>query len=475
MAKRKSTLKSERLGEKRKANNGQMMTIINYNGVNDIDIEFEDGTIVKHQYYKQFKIGEVRNPNVPVAKYANANRNIKNDRVGETIESTSGLKMTIIRYENAHNIDVRFEDGVVILHKNYANFITGKIKHPTIYPNGIRIDEFAYRKKDDWYYICSHDDWKEQKILPIKEICPEPIITSQKQSERRVIYGKLTNQTNTATNGMKITCIADNGSKDITVMFEDGAIREHQRRESFLNGHIRHPKDIVPNKKRNIKNHIGEEYVDKCGRKLKIVEYFSNSNVTIEYEDGTRLENKEYRIIKKGADLYPKTHVGEKIMARNGLMMEIINDDIWNDLHVKFEDGVIVRGVTHAQFENRSIKHPNISGRTNKQAQSRIGMELVMKNGLKAKIVKYDNASSIDVLFENGILVKNRDWNSFRDKRMGMPRYVGKIFIKEFAYRLEDDWYYIVMRDDWKECKIMSVKQMYEHENTDCATIRKED
>ena len=465
-------VKTERIGERKRVNNGQMVEIIDYKGVNDITVRFEDGTELSHRSYKAFVSGELKNPNVPVQTYANNKRDVKDERVGETVMSTSGIRMTIIKYENAHNVDVKFENGVVILKKSYSHFKTGQIKLPTIFPNGIRTVEFAYRKGNDWYYVCEHDEWPEQRILPVKEICPEPIMTSKNKTERRVIYGSLVNQTVIASNGMKITCIADNGSKDITVRFEDGAISEHQRRESFLMGHIRHPSIAKKKSRRSIEKHIGEVYYDKKGRKMTIVEYYSNSNVTIEYEDGTRLENKEYRIIKKGADLYPITRVGETAIARNGLKMTIIDDTIWHDVHVQFEDGTIVRGCTHAQFDARAIKHPDYSARSSKHAKERTGLKAHMKNGLMAEVVAYKNASSIDVLFENGLLVRDRDWCSFEGHRLGMPRYVGKLFIKEFAYRLNDDWYYIVHNDEWSEDKIMSVREMYESENTDHADIR---
>jgi hypothetical protein len=168
------------------------------------------------------------------------------------------------------------------------------------------------------------------------------------------------------------------------------------------------------------------------------------------------------------------TRVGETAIARNGMKMKIIDDTIWHDVHIQFEDGTIVRGCTHAQFDSRAIRHPKYNAKTAKDAKARMGMKARMKNGMMAEIVGYHNASSVDVLFENGLLVKDRDWSSFEGHRMGMPRYVGQLFIKEFAYRLEDDWYYIVHKDGWNEDKIMSVKEMYESENTDHGSIRPE-
>lgn len=56
-------MKTYRVRESNIANNGQTMTIIGYKNWNDIDIRFEDGTIVKNRGYSAFKSGKIRNPN----------------------------------------------------------------------------------------------------------------------------------------------------------------------------------------------------------------------------------------------------------------------------------------------------------------------------------------------------------------------------------------------------------------------------
>ena len=38
--------------------------------------------------------------------------------------------MTIIKYRKYKNIDIQFEDGTIIKHKRYDNFLNGKIRNP---------------------------------------------------------------------------------------------------------------------------------------------------------------------------------------------------------------------------------------------------------------------------------------------------------------------------------------------------------
>lgn len=67
-----------------------------------------------------------------------SNQTRKNNRVGEIAVSTSGIRMRIIAYRNALDIDVQFENGEVVKNKTYANFISGHIK-----PSNSRCDKIV--------------------------------------------------------------------------------------------------------------------------------------------------------------------------------------------------------------------------------------------------------------------------------------------------------------------------------------------
>ena len=110
--------KTNRLGETRMMNCGMEATIIRYGKAIDIDVRFEDGTVVKHKSYSKFKKGGIANPN------------IKASRFDETRMMSCGMEATIIRYGGATDIDVRFEDGAIMEHMIYSKFKKGSIAHP---------------------------------------------------------------------------------------------------------------------------------------------------------------------------------------------------------------------------------------------------------------------------------------------------------------------------------------------------------
>ena len=102
-------------------NCGTEATIIRYGGATDIDVRFEDGTVVEHRGYGNFKRGEIANPDTKVSA---------KDRLGETRMMNCGTEATIIRYGGATDIDVRFEDGAIVEHMTYSKFKKGSIAHP---------------------------------------------------------------------------------------------------------------------------------------------------------------------------------------------------------------------------------------------------------------------------------------------------------------------------------------------------------
>ena len=112
-----------RLGETRMMNCGMEATIIRYGRYDDIDVRFEDDTIIKHRRYGQFKKGEIANPNMKASA---------ENRLGETRMMKCGMEATIIRYENATDIDVRFKDGTMVEDKAYSAFKKGEIANPDI-------------------------------------------------------------------------------------------------------------------------------------------------------------------------------------------------------------------------------------------------------------------------------------------------------------------------------------------------------
>lgn len=110
-----------RSGETNFNNQGLKMTIVNYKNNHDIDVEFEDGTIIEHRCYSEFKDGGIRNKNY--SKY-----------IGETSKNNDGQKMTVIGGSTHDNLIVKFEDGTIVNNIDFKRFREGCVSNP-YFPN----------------------------------------------------------------------------------------------------------------------------------------------------------------------------------------------------------------------------------------------------------------------------------------------------------------------------------------------------
>ena len=172
------------IGETRIMNNGLKATIIAKRSYRDIDVQFEDGTIVKNRTYINFKNGRISNSvkrtKIPIGQY-----------VGRTKVMNNGLKAMVIEEESGKNLTIQFEDGTIVYNKTRTNFDRGNVRNPNITSDKI------------------------QKI-------------------------------NRMRNGLKASIICDRGCGDIDVQFEDGYVVEHKARSSFKRRTIKYMRiDII--------------------------------------------------------------------------------------------------------------------------------------------------------------------------------------------------------------------------------------
>lgn len=293
----------------------------------------------------------------------------KANRTGETTVACNGLSMTIIKYNNCDNIDVQFSDGTIVRHKTYQNFKAGNIKNPNI-----------------------NNDYISGKL---------------NKCNKRI------GETNIACNGLKMTIIKYRDAKNIDIQFEDGLIIKHKTYNSFKRGEIKHPDMTVHNR-------IQQKYKHK---------YINTENI-----------------------------------MSNGMIAKCIRYKTYQDADIQFEDGIIINHVPIYRFLKGNIMHPtknSYTKRTENCKHTHMGELSVSSDNLNAQIIKYNNANDITIRFENGITKHNVKYYNFRNGRFAMPNKINNTIIKSFAYKLNDDWYYICYHPDWTEDKILSIKEIY--------------
>ena len=107
---------------------GLKATIIAYRRSDDIDVEFEDGTIVRHKKLDSLRKGVIGHPRISqydiIKKRASC--------IGVSIMQKCGMVATCIAYRKADDIDVQFEDGTIAEHRYKSHFYNGSVKNPNI-------------------------------------------------------------------------------------------------------------------------------------------------------------------------------------------------------------------------------------------------------------------------------------------------------------------------------------------------------
>ena len=425
-----------KIGESNKTNNGQVMTIIRYRRSDDIDVQFEDGTIVKHKTYNSFKKGQIKNPN-DINKYIN-----------ETNIATNGQIMTIIEYRNNNDIDVQFEDDTIVRNKTYSCFKLGRIKNPNCIVAGIsynelfclkQLEQFGFKKYNkgqlkyfglnklelDLYnselkvgieydggaYNKNKKYHTTEKDLKKDLLCKQAGITLYRIREPQLPkYNSSSVKfylTNTAHGSQNLIDTLKLIIEDINKRFN----MEFKYKYKHKNINIFNNKIKKSNKATN-------------GQVMTIIKYRRCDDIDIQFEDGTIVKNKTYNSFKLGNIKNPNfnnelilknNRLNEIVQAKNGQLMTIIEYRNSKDIDIQFEDGVIVKHKNYDCFKIGNIKNPNL------QHTLKVNEINIAKNGQIITIIEYRNSKDIDIQFEDGTIVKNKSYNDFKKGMIKNP------------------------------------------------------
>jgi len=346
-----------------KMKNGQMATIIRHGGYNDVDIQFEDGTIVEHKVLSKFKSGSIYNPN--------CNSFTKSSCEGLTIYQKCGMNATCIKYRSNRDIDVLFEDGTIVEHRQKNSFLLGNIKNPNY-------DQ----------YSCL-------------------------------------NETRTMKNGQSAKCVAYRKTSDLDVEFEDGTLIEHRTKGEFYSGGIDNP---------NYNRHSckGESKKMNNGQMATCIEYRSSDDIDIQFEDGTIVEHRTKESFSEGYATNPNFNQysceGETRRMNNGQMATCIEYRKSDDIDIQFEDGTIVTGRTKALFLKGIVDNPNYD------QYSCLNEKRMMNCGMNAMCIAYRNSDDIDIQFEDGNIIRNVSKSRFYSGNIRNPGILTASLPQEIIY-----------------------------------------
>ena len=393
-------IKTDRLGKTKMMSCGMEATIIRYGGATDIDVCFEDGTVVEHRTYGSFKKGEIAKRNVKASAET---------RLGETRMMNCGMKATIIRYGKYRDIDVRFEDGTVAKNRGYRDFKKGEIANPK--NKASRLGETSMMNCGMEATIIRYGGATDIDVrFEDGAVAEHKVYGVFKRGEiANPNFNPRLGEIRMMNCGMRATIIRYREYADIDVRFEDGTVVVHKQYNQFKRGGIANP-----NTKVSAKDRLGETRMMNCGMEATIIRYGKYRDIDVRFEDGTVAKNKAYGKFKKGAIANPniktEARLGETRMMNCGTEATIIRYGNAGDIDVRFEDGEVVVHKAYDSFKKGKIANPNMKA----SAEDRLGETRVMNCGMKATIIRYGNAGDIDVRFEDEAVVEHRLYREFK-------------------------------------------------------------
>lgn len=244
-------------------------------------------------------------------------------------------------------------------------------------------------------------------------------------SSRKVRVGEI----NKMNNGLNATIIAYRKCEDIDIQFEDGVTVYNKDYSNFKKGNIKHPHIKVASRKTNF-FHINESKIMNNGQIAEIIAYKKNDDIDVRFEDGTIRTGVQYSNFKNGTLSNPNfkkkykqraNHINETKIMHCGMNAKIIDYKNSSDIDVQFEDGTIVKNKQYSSFKIGTIENPNCKTKRKTLKDIRIGEVKIMNNGHPAKIVSYRTSADLDVSFGDGIIVEHTTYSSFLSGSIANP------------------------------------------------------
>lgn len=358
------TKASERIGVESTSRDGKRAQVVSYSTCENFIIRFCDGKEMKLKNWRYFIEG-----NFNYEKHFKAPRN-REERIGEKKVMNNGLTAEVIEYRGSHDMDILFEDGGKRTGVSWRDFCIGNIAHPTIHGGNVSQNELVLR-----FYLES---------LGFVRI-PQ----RSKRSDRVGLEGKELDLYN---DKLKIAIEYDGEYSHTKNKDDEGknkiveklGIKLYRFREPGCSG--------VSGRNYILEDSRFMSASLECCLKSFVRDVLKKDDKFINFEKDKRTI-KEYVSNNKRATI----HLYEKKKMNNG----------------KFKDGTIVKDRKYEDFIHGAIGKPGIPQLRRTLKNERLWTEKIMRNGMKAKIVRYGSANDIDIKFSNGTIVMHKTYANF--------------------------------------------------------------
>lgn len=300
--------------------------------------------------------------------------------------------------ENKEYCTVEFDNGVVREHVKLSTFFIGALsdKEPNVHIE-YRVGDKVLQKCGEYAEILEKK--ADSKVVVrldggcIKEVNERWFRKGNVKPDFRkyVKVGDVVLQSC----GHSCTVIGINGDK-VDVIFDNGLKRFGVNKYSFANG------KLSMNSRDNIR--VGERVKQSCGEIAEVLELLPDRKCRVRFESGIEVESdrKKFRrgLLDYNKDDAKSKYLGMRIIAKNGIGLELVKYVNSNEIVVKSEDGKVSK-------TKLSIFLTGSSNLTNSPIRVSdkdiIGMKIKQKCGLVAECIDLrEGGNYVIVRYETG-------------------------------------------------------------------------
>lgn len=340
--------------------------------------------------------------------------------IGHRAVMNCGMEAEVVEDNGYADITVKFADGFISRKRTRWEFRNGRINNPNIMRRSILGKEKMMKNgmrakviEDNGAY-----DIKIQFEDGFIAQCTRSAFNIGSVNNPNIIKGSLLGEKAIMNCGLEAEVIEDNGSMDITVRFADGYTKK-TRRQSFRIGEIDNP---------NFDRHIilGRILMMNCGMEAEVIEDKGPTDITVRFKDGYTTCHRERYAFLKGKISNPNCKVisfeGRKQMMVCGMEAEVIKDNGYKNITVKFTDGTILTKQRRDTFQMGHIKNPNYDRFNIK------GKVAMMNCGMEAEVLEDYGSENITVKFSDGTIREHRSRHNFIKGKIRNPNLLKKTF-----------------------------------------------
>lgn len=391
---------------------GTPITITGGTGRGDITVTTLEGKNIEHQKYYKFINNQI---SISASNTVHANK--KNKYLGMHVRQLVGYIAEVIEYTDHENILVKFEDGEIVK-TNTFHFTHGQVAHPKVKAaSRTSLNEYTlYYSFKNAGFTKKHIYDKSLPLLYGKELDlfnPDLMIAIEydgylhkNQKKRDKEKDRLCKES-----GITIYRIRE----PHVPLLNDGISKEYQLQDahyfcpslreaiSIISSDISLKYQIKINlpdltddkikreiielfsERESFKRHIGEKSVNRDGLPMEIVDYRGYQRVDVRFENGYIATNRTLFDFHEGRISCIQSHIGEHYTTRMGLKVTIIADRSPHKVDIKFDDGTILENRNYGDVKAGRIAHPD---RYKMSLEKYIGEEVICKNGLKCTVIK---------------------------------------------------------------------------------------